>query len=205
MRKGMLLVISGPSGAGKGRLKELLIDRLGGFHFSVSATARPIRQGVEVNGVDYWFITPEQFDKMNAEGAFLETAVVHGHSYGTPVAPVRKALDEGLDVLLEIDTQGALMVRDKMPDCAMVFILPPSFAVLERRLRRRMTNSDADIERRLQNARNEISQIDRYDYMIVNDDLESAYGKLSAFVVARRLRTSGDQPGVFWPSQATNG
>jgi len=190
MPKGMLLVISGPSGAGKGRLKELLLCRIGGFYFSVSATARPIREGVEENGVDYWFITREQFDKMDAEGAFLETALVHGHPYGTPVAPVQKALDEGLDVLLEIDTQGALMVREKMPDCYMVFVLPPSFAVLEQRLRQRKTNPEEDIQRRLQNARNEMRQIDQYDYIVVNDDLESAYEKLAAVVTTRRKLTT---------------
>lgn len=196
MCKGMLLVISGPSGAGKGTLKELLIHRLGDLTFSVSKTARPIRQGVETDGVDYWFITREQFEKMAAEGAFLETATVHGHLYGTPVAPVQKALDAGLDVLLEIDTQGALMVREKINDCVTVFIVPPSFAILEKRLRLRKTNSEADIHRRLQNAREELTQIDRYDYVVINDDLEDAYEKLSSIVIAERQKTVRFRPDI---------
>lgn len=199
MRKGMLLVVSGPSGAGKGRLKKMLIERLGGFYFSVSATARPIREGVEKHGVDYWFVTPECFSKMLAEGEFLETATVHGHLYGTPIAPVQKALEAGMDVLLEIDTQGALNVRDRMRDCVMVFITPPSFAVLERRLRRRMTDSEPDIKRRLQNALVEVTQIDRYDYVVINDDLEDAYQKLSAIVIAERQKTTRYRPEIELP------
>lgn len=199
MRKGMLLVISGPSGAGKGRLKEGLLERLGGFFFSVSCTARPIRKGIESHGADYFFVTKEQFLEMDAKGEFLETATVHGYLYGTPIAPIVKALNEGLDVLLEIDTQGALMVREKISDCVMVFVLPPSFMILEQRLRSRQTDSETDIQCRLRNARVEVTQLDRYDYVIINDDLETAFQTLSSIVIAERHRATRYRPTIDSP------
>lgn len=196
MRKGMLLVVSGPSGAGKGMLKKMLIERLGGFYFSVSYTARPMRVGQETDGVDYHFVTESTFAAMDARGEFLETATVHGYLYGTPLAPIRAALERGDDILLEIDTQGALQVREKIKDCVTVFILPPSFAELERRLRMRNTENESDIRRRLCNARIEVSQTDRYQYAVINDSLEDAYRNLSAIVIAERQRTTRYKPTI---------
>lgn len=196
MRKGMLLVVSGPSGAGKGMLKSMLMQRLGGFYFSISCTARPLREGREVDGIDYHFITEEQFGGMLARNEFLETATVHGYLYGTPIGPIREKLAQGHDVLLEIDTQGALKVQELMSDCVSVFILPPSFAVLEQRLRMRNTENEQDIIKRLRNARSEIAQLHRYQYVVVNDVLEEAYQLIEAIVIAERQRTSRYQPAI---------
>lgn len=196
MRKGMLLVMSGPSGAGKGMLKKMLIQRLGGFYFSISCTARPLREGQETDGIDYHFITEEQFNCMLTRGEFLESATVHGYLYGTPMGPIRERLAQGHDILLEIDTQGALQVQEKMKDCVSVFILPPSFTVLEKRLRTRNTENEQDIAMRLRNARNEVSELYRYQYTVVNDQLEEAYQLLEAIVIAERQRTCRYQPTI---------
>lgn len=195
MRKGILMVISGPAGAGKGSLAELLLARDGGFAFSVSATTRAPRPA-EKDGVHYYFLTEEEFSHMESAGDFLETATVHGHRYGTPLKPVMQMLDEGRDLLLDIDSQGAISVMSKLADCVTVFILPPSFAELERRLRARNTECEADILRRLRNARGEIDQLGRYRYALINDHLEDAYDKLQAIVAAERQSTVRYHPRI---------
>ena len=190
MGKGMMLVLSGPSGVGKGRLKKLLLERLEGFYSSVSYTVRAIREGEETHGVDYYFVTRDTFLEMDARGEFLETALVHDHLYGTPLVPAMEAMERGLDVLLEIDCQGALQVHQKIPGCILIFIVPPSFGELERRLRSRGTEKEAEIHRRLQNAHQEIATLKEYHYVLVNDELESAYEKLSSIIIAERHRTT---------------
>ena len=187
MRKGMLLVISGPSGAGKGTLAQRLLHR-DGFAFSVSATTRAPRPGEE-EGVHYYFLSDEAFAAMEAEGDFLETATVHGHRYGTPLTPVMQALEEGRDLLLDIDSQGARTVMEKLASCVSVFILPPSMRELEHRLRARQTESEEDIRRRLHNAAGEMEQLPRYRYAVVNDDIEEAYTQLHMIVQAERHNT----------------
>lgn len=196
MRKGILLVISGPAGAGKGTLADLLLKRDRGFAFSVSATTRAPRHG-EINGVHYHFLTDDAFTQMEADGDFLETATVHSHRYGTPLKPVMQMLEEGRDLLLDIDSQGAISVMSKLADCVTVFIMPPSFEELERRLRARNTESGEEILRRLSNAHGEIAQLFRYQYAIVNDTVENAYESLEAIVKAERHRVIRYQPELF--------
>lgn len=195
LRKGILLVLSAPAGAGKGSLKDMLIARDGGFAFSVSATTREKRPG-ETDGVHYHFLTPERFAEMEQNGGFLEVATVHGNRYGTPLLPIMQWIEEGQDILLEIDTQGAASVLAKLADCVSVFVLPPSFKELERRLRNRNTEDECDIQRRLQNARDEIKQLSRYRYVIINDTLEAAYRQLEAIVTAERLNTVRFKPEI---------
>lgn len=188
MRKGLLLVISGPAGAGKGSLAALLLKRDSSFQFSISATTRKPRPA-ETDGVHYHFITEAEFEALEADGDFLETATVHGHRYGTPLKPVMQMLEDGCDLLLDIDTQGAMSVMSKLADCVSVFILPPSFTELEKRLRKRNTENEPDLQRRLHNARGELEVLSRYRYAIVNDTLEEAYHQLETVVAAERLNT----------------
>jgi len=188
-RKGMLLVISGPSGAGKGTLYNRVLAADPTFTFSVSYTTRGPRPG-EVDGKDYCFVTEEQFRQMLDQDGFLEHAEVHGHLYGTPRQPVLDALEAGRSVMLDIDPQGALQVMDKMPDCVSVFILPPSFAELRRRLTGRGTEKPEEVERRLHNARGEVKLMGKYQYLVVNDDLEVAYRTLQGIVDAEKQRSS---------------
>ena len=188
-RKGMLLVISGPSGAGKGTLYNRVLAADPTFTFSVSYTTRGPRPG-EVDGKDYCFVTEEQFRQMLDRDGFLEHAEVHGHLYGTPRQPVLDALEAGRSVMLDIDPQGALQVMDKMPDCVSVFILPPSFAELRRRLTGRGTEKPEEVERRLHNARGEVKLMGKYQYLVVNDDLEVAYRTLQGIVDAEKQRSS---------------
>ena len=187
-RKGMLLVISGPSGAGKGTLYNRVLKADPDMTFSVSYTTRAPRPG-EVEGKDYCFVTEDQFRQMLERDGFLEHADVHGHMYGTPRQPVLEALEAGRSVMLDIDPQGALQVMEKMPGCVSVFILPPSFKELRRRLEGRGTEKPEEIERRLRNARGEVTQMGHYQYLVVNDDLEEAYRTLQGIVDAEKQRS----------------
>ncbi len=184
-RKGMLLVISGPSGTGKGTLVQRLLDRDPTFVFSVSVTTRGRRKN-EIEDVHYHFISEAEYDKLLEEDAFLEHASVHGHRYGTLKQEVFDRMDRGENVLLDIDPQGAMNVMEKVRDCVSVFILPPSYAELKVRLHTRNTEQPEEIERRLHNARGEIAQMNRYRYLIVNDNLELAFDQLLAVVRAEK-------------------
>ena len=188
-RKGMLIVISGPSGTGKGTLCEKLMQSDPSMTFSVSVTTRKPRSN-EQDGVHYFFIDDEKYDQLLAEDAFLEHATVHGHRYGTLKSQVEKLMDEGKNVVLDIDTQGARAVMTKCPDCVSVFILPPSYAELEKRLHTRNTDDPAEIARRLGNAKDEIDQLACYQYTVVNDDLNQAYALLKAITEAEKQRTT---------------
>ena len=184
-RKGMLLVISGPSGAGKGTLVGRLLEQDPSFAFSVSVTTRGRREN-EIEDVHYHFISEVEYDKLLEEDAFIEHASVHGHRYGTLKSEVYERMERGQNVLLDIDPQGAKTVMEKEKNCVSVFILPPSYHDLRVRLHTRNTEAEEEIQRRLANARGEIEQMGRYRYLVVNDDLELAFSQLSAIVRAEK-------------------
>lgn len=181
MRRGNLFVISGPSGAGKGTLVARLLQEVQDTWVSVSATTRSPRKG-EVDGVHYLFITREEFDRLVAEDGFLEWAEYSGNCYGSPRKPVEEHIASGSQVILEIEVQGAMQVRKKMPDAHLVFIEPPSLEVLEQRLRCRGTETEESIQKRLAVARVELSRKMEYDIRLVNDDLDTAVAELVAYV-----------------------
>ena len=195
VRKGMLILVSGPSGTGKGTLCERLVASDNNIMFSVSATTRQPRE-CEQDGVHYRFISEAQFDQLLKDDELLEHAVVHDHRYGTPRQPVIDALNSGLDVLLDVDSQGALSVMRAMKDCVSIFILPPSFASLKQRLHTRNTDDEKEILKRLHNARAEIAQYVHYDYALINDELEGAYKRLESIIAAERMRTSRFHPDI---------
>jgi len=184
---GNLLIVSAPSGAGKTTLVKALIARDPQVVYSVSCTTRAPRAG-ERDGVDYLFVDDSEFRRRIDAGEFLEHAEVHGHRYGTLRSWIAAQLRADHDVVLDIDTQGAAQVRALMPEAVSIFILPPSLAELESRLRARGTDADAVIERRLAAARAEIGHVGEYDYVIVNKDLDAAIADLAAVVRASRLR-----------------
>ena len=195
-RKGMLLVISGPSGTGKGTLCERLLRSDPSITFSVSATTRQPREG-ETDGVHYHFISDKRYDELLKEDAFLEHATVHGHRYGTLKSQVLKGIEEGRNMLLDIDPQGALSIMDKLPDTVSIFILPPSYSALRERLRTRNTDDPEEILQRLSNAYGELALLKHYRYALVNDELEPAFQRLSAIVLAEKHRTIRYFPQIY--------
>jgi guanylate kinase len=190
MNPGLLLVLSAPSGAGKTTLAHRLIKALPEAVFSISATTRAPR-GQERDGHDYHFLSPAEFDKKIEDGEFVEWAEVYGHRYGTLHQTLQKALDQGQVAIFDIDVQGGSTIKAKYPGAVSVFIFPPSMQELERRLRDRKTDSEDTISQRLAAAREEVERgRDRYDYLIVNDDLNRAFDDLLAVIRAERLRRS---------------
>lgn len=192
---GRLYVISAPSGAGKTSLVKALMAREPRLRFSVSYTTRRPRPN-EIDGRDYHFISPERFAEMAARGEFLEHAQVFDHCYATGVQAVRDALADGALVLLEIDWQGARQVRERLPEARTVFILPPTRAALEQRLRARSTDSDAVIERRLRDARRDIGHFSEFDYVVINDRFERALEELHAVIREAGGPLAADRPEV---------
>ena len=195
IRRGILLVVSAPSGTGKTTIVERLVQRVPDLALSRSYTSRTAREG-EANGVDYNFVSRERFEEMAAQGEFLEWANVFGNLYGTCGADVERHLSAGKDLVLVIDVQGARQVRLACKDTVGVFMLPPSFDVLEQRLRGRSKDSEADMQRRLETARNEVAGFVEYDYVIVNDELEACVDRLRAIVLAERTRLRTMKPVV---------
>jgi guanylate kinase len=187
-RRGLVLILASPSGAGKSTLSRLLIQKEPQIGLSISVTTRAKRPS-EVDGIHYHFVSESRFKSMRDSGELLEWAEVHGNFYGTPREPVEKALAEGRDMLFDIDWQGTVQVKDKMgDDVVAVFVLPPSMAELEQRLHRRAEDAADVIARRLKNARDEIAEWQRFDYVIVNDDLDRAFRDIEAILHAERLR-----------------
>lgn len=187
-RRGLMLVLSSPSGAGKTTLTRLFTRDDPEVELSVSWTTRPPRAG-EIDGADYTFVSPEAFTAHRKKDGFLEWAIVHDHFYGSPKAEVLAALEEGRDVLFDIDWQGAQQLTNTaQADVVKVFVLPPSMAVLQGRLQSRALDDPLIIKRRLSNAYAEISRWDGYDYVLVNDDLETCYERLRSIVASERMR-----------------
>lgn len=179
-----LLVIAAPSGAGKTTLVKALVAKHPELCFSISYTTRKKRRS-EVDGVDYLFVSKEEFERLREQGELLESATVFDNLYATSRRQVERHLQEGHHVVLEIDWQGAQQVRESMPECVTIFILPPSLAELEQRLRRRGTDSDWVIDRRLRDAQSDMSHWTEFDYVVINDDLDGAVADLEAVLAGR--------------------
>ncbi|WP_150525789.1 guanylate kinase [Roseibium sediminis] len=185
-RRGLMLVLSSPSGAGKSTIARLLLEKETNLSLSISVTTRP-RRSSEVDGVHYHFIDDKRFEQLKAHDELLEWAEVHGNYYATPRGPVENALESGRDVLFDIDIQGTFQLYDKMrSDVVSIFILPPSIAEMKSRLRRRAEDAEDVINRRLKTAVGEMRHWSKYDYVIVNDDLERAYESVRAILRAER-------------------
>ena len=189
-KKGLLVVISGPSGVGKSTVRQALFSMKGhNLVYSVSMTTR-VPRATEKEAIDYYFVTKEEFDRRIEEDMFLEYAEFVGNMYGTPLDKVEELLDKGKEVVLEIDTEGALQVRSKMPDAIMIFIVPPTKEALYERLRRRGTESDYQLEKRIEKANKEFKLAHKYDYIVANDDVENAADRILAIIRAEHAKTS---------------
>ncbi|MDD4858546.1 MAG: guanylate kinase [Candidatus Krumholzibacteria bacterium] len=186
-RMPFIVVFSGPSGVGKSTVVDRVLKHVSNFVSSVSVTTRSAR-GAERDGVDYFFVTRGEFERRRDGGEFLEWAEVHGNLYGTPAAFLAASLARGANVLLEIDVQGGMSVRERYPDAVLVFLVPPDLETLKARLRGRATDDDEVIRRRLENAKREIEYFKRYDYVVVNDDVERCADDCLAIIRAEALR-----------------
>ncbi|WP_449619334.1 guanylate kinase [Robertmurraya sp. Marseille-Q9965] len=192
--KGLLIVLSGPSGVGKGTVrKEVFSQEDTAFEYSISMTTRSPRQG-EVNGVDYFFKTREEFEELIKQGKLLEYAEFVGNYYGTPVDYVRETLDKGKDVFLEIEVEGAKQVREKFPDGLFIFLVPPSLSELKNRIVTRGTETEDVINNRMNAAKEEIEMMHLYDYVVENDKVENAVERIKAIVIAEHLRRERVEP-----------
>jgi guanylate kinase len=195
-RRGLMLVLSSPSGAGKSTIARNLLESDKSFELSVSVTTRP-RRPSEIEGVHYHFRAPREFEMLRVNDELLEWAEVHGNLYATPRAAAETAMAEGRDMLFDIDWQGAEQLREKMRgDIVSIFILPPSMRELKERLKRRAEDQETVIEARLKNAREEIEHWRDYDYVVINNDLDQAFAEVRSIVAAERLRRDR-RPGLF--------
>ena len=188
-RKGLLLVVSGPSGAGKGTICKALLNKNDQIKLSVSATTRKPRHG-EVHGVNYFFIEKEEFTKMIENGEFLEYAQIYDNFYGTPKAAIIECLEKGQDVILEIEMQGARQIKEVYPEGVFIFVLPPSLEELKSRIVGRGTETQEEIEKRFSCAFEEINQIVNYDYFIVNEDIEKSVSDVEAIICAEKNKVT---------------
>ena len=192
IKKGLLIVVSGPSGAGKGTVLAHTTEKYSNLKYSVSVTTRAPREG-DVDGVNYFFKSVEQFKEMVANGEFLEHKEVHNNYYGTPLTNVQKHLSDGYDVVLEIDTEGALEVKNVYPDCVMIFITPEKFTTIEQRLRGRSTESEEQIQIRTQNALKELKQAVFYDYIVVNEDAQQGAMDIISIIEAEKCKVKNNK------------
>ncbi|NLI15162.1 MAG: guanylate kinase [candidate division Zixibacteria bacterium] len=197
-KPGLAVVISSPSGTGKTTICRALIDRNRDYEFSVSATSRK-RRGLEKNGIDYWFLSREKFLDNKKRGHYIETTNYLGEFYGTPKRPLEKAIENGRVMLLDIDIRGGLSIKKAVPQSVAIFILPPSFAELKKRLKKRETDSPEAQKRRLEEAWNELAKWNHYDYAVVNDNLEKAILEVEMIIEAERKKTCRLDKSKFWP------
>ncbi len=192
-----ILVLSGPSGAGKSTIIQNAADRIGEFYFSISSTSREPRAG-EQNGREYHFVSREEFEEGIENGDFLEYAIVHGNYYGTSLKPVKEALEQNKLVIFDIDVQGFHLAKERMGDLiTSAFIVPPSLSELERRLNSRSTDKQEEIEKRIKNAKREILEINAYDFVIINDDIERATEEFVSVARAARLKLGNKKREIF--------
>jgi len=187
MFSGTLFIVSAPSGAGKSSLVRAVLEQVADLEVSISHTTRPPRPG-EQDGVDYYFVSREAFERMVEQGAFLEYATVFDNMYGSKRSLVEEKLRDGIDVIMDMDWQGARQVREAMPGVVSIYVLPPSLEALRQRLEGRGQDSEEVIERRMRKARDEIAHFDEYDYLVINDDFDTAVGDLERIIRASRLR-----------------
>ena len=185
--EGLLFVVSAPSGAGKTTLGRAITDSLGNITHSISYTTRKPRPG-EIDGRDYFFVTEERFKNMIEAGDFAEWAEVHSHLYGTSRRVLEDVMGRGIDVILDIDTQGAMQIKEKFATAVFIFIMPPSLDILEERLRNRKSDNEEEIKKRMRRAREEIRDYAKYDYIIVNRDFDRALNELRSIFIAERSR-----------------
>ena len=190
MRKGIAFIVSGPSGGGKTTLAKSMLHELDNLRFSVSCTTRKPREG-EVDGKDYKFITEAEFEKMVQEKRFIEHAFVHGHYYGTPVEEFEDAKKSGVDLLLDIDVQGASQIKKSCPEAIFCFVMSPTFEILKERLSQRNGNGDIDIDRRLTRAKEEMAPaiLEEYDFIIINDQLDEALKTIHSIIISTRCQS----------------
>ena len=186
--KGKLFVVSGPSGVGKNTLLNVIIDSGEKVQYSVSATSRPIRPG-EVEGKSYYFVTRERFEELIEENALLEYAEYVGNYYGTPLGPIREAIENGIDVVMDVDVVGALKIKRRLPEAVLVFVTAPSFDIIRKRLVHRGDVAPGLMEERLERAKWECQQAENYEYIVVNDDLKTASEELKAIMLAEKCKT----------------
>ena len=201
MAEGILLIISGPSGVGKGTVCRFLLKKKEALKLSISTTTRPPRPG-EIEGKEYNFTTTSRFEEMIAQDSFLEWAVVHEHYYGTRRDTVQALLDEGEDIILEIDIQGAEQIRDKVPEAVSIFLAPPSMEDLEQRITGRGTEDPEKINSRLETARREMEAYRFYDYLVVNDTVENAASLIASIVDAEKSKVSRGARPPCWGGES---
>ncbi|MGO4986644.1 guanylate kinase [Gallicola sp. Sow4_E12] len=192
MRDGFLLVLSGPSGVGKGTVCEALMKHRKDIKYSISATTRKKRP-LEKNGENYYFMSQEEFKESIVNKEFLEYAQVHGNYYGTPKRFVTESVDSGDIVILEIDVQGALQVKENCPEAVYIFLLPPDLQELRNRIEKRSTEDEDTINLRMNNAQTELTFIDKYDYAVINDDVDKTVGKIESIIEAEKLKVTSIQ------------